>query len=124
MKAVERVITLQKKFGSETIVFHSVTHQLNGKTPNIGYGFNTNAISMTLQENDVDLGRTLLADVEELFRRNELYVEARLIYDISPEEYSKKQVEEENFDLVVLGNHGSVANKVINHIQCDVLIVK
>ena len=135
MKAAEYVIALQKKFSSETVIFHSALHHLNGNPPNLGYGYNTTAITFTPQENDVDLGRSLLKDIEELFRQNELYVETRLIFDISPEEYIKKQVEEENFNLVVLGYHGthsvlgsvllgSVPNKVINHVQCDVLIVK
>jgi nucleotide-binding universal stress UspA family protein len=135
MKAAKRVIELQKRYSSETVIFHSVLHHLTEIQPTFGYRGNANGIFYTLHENSVILGKKLLIDIEELFRENQLYVETRLILDISPEDYIKKHVEKENFDLVVVGYHGthsvlgtillgSIPNKVINHVKCDVLIVK
>ena len=62
-------------------------------------------------------------------------VETRLIYNTMPEDYIKKIVKEEEFDLVILGckgDHsklrrtflGTVPDKVINEAPCDVLIVR
>jgi nucleotide-binding universal stress UspA family protein len=135
MKAVKHVIELQKRFASKTVVFHSVLHHLTEIQPTFGYGGNANAIAYNLHEDYVNSGKKIISDAEALFKKNQLEVEARLVFDISPEDYIKKHVEEENFDLVVVGYHGthsalgsallgSVPNKVINHVLCDVLVVK
>jgi nucleotide-binding universal stress UspA family protein len=62
-------------------------------------------------------------------------VETRLIEDLSPSEYITKIVNEENFDLVVIGSKGhhskikeiflgTVSSHVLKNASCDVLIVR
>lgn len=80
-------------------------------------------------------GEGLLITRQELFNNEELPVETRLITDEAPEEYIENSAKEEGFDLVVIGTKGthsklnrillgSVAQRVIKHAPCDVLIIK
>ena len=72
---------------------------------------------------------------EDSFTKEGLAVETRLIEDDAPEVYIRRIVEEENFDLVVLGSKGhhsklkeillgTVSKNVVRSAPCDVLIVK
>ena len=135
MKAMKHVIEIQKRFNSKTVIFHSVFHHLTEIKPVFGYSGNSNAISYELHEDYVNFGKKIISDAEALFKENQLEVDARLVFEISPEDYIKKHVEEENFNLVVVGYNGthsvlgsallgSIPTKVINHVLCDVLVVK
>ncbi len=80
-------------------------------------------------------GIRIFKRTEEIFDRNHIDIETRLINDEKPEDYIEKVVEDENIDLVVLGSKGehskleqifsgTIAQKVINDVICDVLIVR
>jgi len=127
MRAANRVIEIQKNFGGEVVVFHSVLHNLSKKSPQI----DSDSIS---KENNHE-GKEILKKVEELFKKANLSAETRLIFDIQPAEYIKKVVEKEGFNLVVLGSKGkhkkfrrallgSIPSKVTNNVLCDVLVVR
>jgi len=71
----------------------------------------------------------------EIFMEQEIQIETRLVYEHDPVSYIKKMVNEENVDLVIIGTKGShslleevllgsVAEKVLRHIPCDILIIR
>jgi nucleotide-binding universal stress UspA family protein len=134
-RAAKRLIELQKKFNSEIIAFHSVLHHLSEINPSYLGGGGGSVISLQIHEDYVNRGRKVLKEAEELFKESGIDIETRLIYDIPPEDYIEKIVEEENINLVVLGCKGShsklkrtfvgtVPDKVVNTAGCDVLIVR
>ncbi|HMF32213.1 MAG TPA: universal stress protein [Candidatus Lokiarchaeia archaeon] len=134
-RAVEKVIEVAKTGNVEDVVaFHSVKHryipaeiQEENLVPDAAWAHFVEAIQ--------NAGATILEEAEASFVAAGLQVETRLVTDLSPEEYIINAVEEEGFDLVVLGcrgDHsrlrvlflGSVANRVVNSAPCDVLIVR
>ena len=77
----------------------------------------------------------VLEKAKKLFRGTLVPVELRVINDEEPEDYMLNIIEEEKFDLVVIGCEGehstlrriflgTIANKLINEAACDVLIVR
>jgi nucleotide-binding universal stress UspA family protein len=122
--------------GSEVVVFHSVIHHLSEINPTFTLPSSAmNAVSFVIHESYVEEGRDILKKVENIFKEANQTVETRLIFDIMPEDYIKKMVEEEKFDLILLGckgDHsklkrtflGTIPDKVINEAPCDVLIVR
>jgi nucleotide-binding universal stress UspA family protein len=148
--AAEKVLNLvnnnkteeTKKQHPKIVAFHSIDHHFFGKTIPIavpsgfGAGYNLPAVDYRkLEEEYKDHGRKILNKTKELFEKENIDIETRLITDEKPEEYIDKVVEKENFDLVVLGSKGehskleqifsgSVAQKVLNDINSDVLIVR
>ena len=120
-KAVKRVIEIQKDFGGDTVVFHSVLH-----------GF---ASRESIKEEDMKEGKKILSNVEKIFKDVNLSIETRLIEDVHPEDFIKEVVEKEKFNLVVLGNKGkhkllrrsvigSIPANVMNSVLCDVLVIR
>jgi nucleotide-binding universal stress UspA family protein len=88
-----------------------------------------------LQEEYKLHGKKILKKIETLFDKNNIDIETRLVTDQKPEDYIEKAVEKENIDLVVLGSKGdhskleqifssTIAEKVLNDVPCDVLIVR
>jgi nucleotide-binding universal stress UspA family protein len=136
MNAAKRALELQKLDGSKVVVFHSVIHHLSEINPSFSLPSSTSgAVSLIIHESYIETGRSILKKVENLFKEANQTVEARLLFDIMPEDYIKKIVEEEKFDLVILGcrgDHsklkrtflGTIPDKVINEALCDVLIVR
>ncbi|MFX1304911.1 MAG: universal stress protein [Promethearchaeota archaeon] len=132
--ATEQVIEFQNQWNCKVVMFHSTKHH---KIP-IGIYPDTN-IPMEIYNNIEDIskkaGEALLDKAKDIFKKAGLSVETRLIEDIAPEVYIRRIVEEENFDLVVLGSKGhhsklkeillgTVATRVVNSAPCDVLLVK
>jgi len=88
-----------------------------------------------LQEEYTIHGKKILKKTETVFNKNHIDIETRLVTEEKPEDYIEKAVEKENFDLVVLGSKGehskleqifsgTVAQKVVDDVPCDVLIVR
>ena len=82
-----------------------------------------------------EAGTRLLNKTKSMFGESKSSVETRLIENEPPEDYIRRIVEEENFDLVILGSRGqhskvkkvllgTVSSKVSKNAPCDVLIVK
>ncbi|MFW9942395.1 MAG: universal stress protein [Candidatus Thorarchaeota archaeon] len=134
--AAKRAIEFQKRDNCKVVAFHSVLHHLSEMNPNpfsptgVSVG-----ISYTIHNDYIKRGEEILRDLDELFKEANAKVETRLIFDIPPEDYIKKMVEEEDFDLIILGckgHHsklsriflGTVPIKVINNVSIDVLIVR
>jgi len=136
MKAVDKVIELQKDSNSEVVVFHSFLHHISELRPT--FGLNSvpdTSLSYEIHNDTVKEGTKLLNDIKQKFESKGLKVETRRIFDFGPEYYIEERVKEEGFDLVVLGcggKHsklrrtfvGTVPEYVINHVDVDVLIAK
>jgi nucleotide-binding universal stress UspA family protein len=136
VRAANKVIEMQRLHGSKVVAFHSVIHHLSEISP--GFGFlngGSGVISLTLHEESIRDGERVLDTVKKLFEENNAKIETRLVFDIPPEDYIKKTIEEENFDLIVLGSKGhhsklsrallgTIPDKVINDTVADVLIIQ
>ena len=132
--AAEQVAEFQKNWKSNVVIFHSIKHHkiLKGFFPNEALPIE---IYRNMEEASKKAGEQLLNKTKEIFNKVGLPVETRLIEDDEPEVYIRRVVEEENFDLVVLGakgHHsklkeillGTVSKSVVKIAPCDVLIVK
>ncbi len=136
MKAVDKVIEIQKETGGEVVVFHSFLHHITELRPSfVGRGAPDSSLSYEIHNDIVKEGTKLLDDIKDKFETKGLKVEIRRIFDFGPEYYIEERVKEEGFDLVVLGcggKHsklrrtfvGTVPEYVINHVDVDVLIAK
>ena len=93
-----------------------------------------NVVTFHVQPERVTVAKRALSKVENLFKEANATIETRVIFNKEPDDYIKAQVEEEGFDLVILGckgEHstvkrviGTVPEKVLNHVPCDVLIAR
>ncbi len=132
--AAVQVTDFQQGWNNKVVIFHSIKHH---KIPM--RSFSNESIPVELYQNIEEIsknaGKQLLDKTEEIFNKAGLSVETRLIEDEEPEVYIRRIVEEENFDLVVLGakgHHskikeillGTVSKKVAKSAPCDVLLVK
>jgi nucleotide-binding universal stress UspA family protein len=139
---IKQEVNIKDKNYPEIIIFHSIEHRkLSDKIAlYIPSSFGANYSIPTvdyhkLQEEYKVFGRKILEKTREIFDKNGINIEPRLITDEKPEDYIEKVVEEENIDLIVLGSKGehskleqifsgTVAQKVVNEVPCDVLVVR
>ncbi len=79
--------------------------------------------------------QAILDKAKEVFMEAGVSIETRLIYEHDPFSYIRKMVKEKKVDLVILGSKGShsmfeeillgsIADKVVRHIPCDILIIR
>jgi nucleotide-binding universal stress UspA family protein len=132
--ATEKAVEFQKIWGSKVLIIHSIK---DNRIPSELYP-DTEALYSkysTLEEVYCEAGKRLLNKTKNMFGVNQKSVETRLVEDEPPEDYIRRVVEEENFDLVILGSRGqhskikevllgTVSSKVSKNAPCDVLIVK
>jgi nucleotide-binding universal stress UspA family protein len=136
MKAVDKVIEIQKETNAEVIVFHSFLHHITELRPTFATrAVADSSLSYEIHNDYLKEGTKLLEEIEQKFDAKGLKVETRRIFDFGPEYYIEEKVKDEGYDLVVLGcggKHsklrrtfiGTVPEYVINHIDVDVLIAK
>ncbi len=136
MKAVEKVLEMQKESGAEVVIFHSVLHHISDLRPSFGFNSTPDGnLTYEVQHDRAKQEIKLLADIKKKFKDSGFEVDARIIYDLGPQYYIENKVKEENFDLVVLGckgEHsilrrtilGTIPEYIINHVNVDVLIAK
>ena len=136
MKAVDKVMEIQKESGAEVVIFHSFLHHITELRPSfVGRGGPDASLSYEIHNDIVKEGTKLLDDIKDKFEKKGLKVEIRRIFDFGPEYYIEERVKEEDFDLVVLGcggKHsklrrtfaGTVPEYVVNNVDVDILIVK
>lgn len=139
MKAIE----LHKLYKCKVIVFHSVEHHaIPGSDMVMAPSF---AIPHVFSVADPDLKRirevyeknakSIINRAEEIFMEAGIQVDARLEPEYDPVSYIRELVKQGEVDLIILGSKGkhtligeillgSVTEKVLRHIDCDVLIVR
>ncbi|MBY8989539.1 MAG: universal stress protein [Candidatus Lokiarchaeota archaeon] len=137
-RALRKVIELQKNGNSKVVMIHSIKYSKNLLLPPIGLasGYGSYYISEPeILEESKRESEKLLFSMQELFKKENLPVETRVILDEHPEDYIKRIVKQEHFDLVVIGTKGihskrnqliigSIAQKVVKHVVCDILIIR
>jgi nucleotide-binding universal stress UspA family protein len=132
---------LQQKLDCELVVFHSIQHKMISQSyPLPVPAFSPGAVYRIpmvdynkLKEEYRNHGKKILEKAEKIVGKNSK-IETRLIEDYKPEDYIETACKDENFDLVMLGakgDHnvieklvGSIPEKIINEVECDVLLVK
>ena len=132
--ATEKAVEFQKIWDSKVLIIHSIKDNRlpSDLYPNIEALYSKYS---TLEEVYQEAGNRLLKKTKNMFGANQKSVETRLIEDEPPEDYIRRVVEEESFDLVILGSRGqhskvkkallgTVSSKVSKNAPCDVLIVK
>ena len=141
-RAVKKAIELQKDWGCEIVAFHSVEHHMVADTLRLTVPI-TNTFTYQIPAQDytqirqayVEAGKKIIADAKQMFEDAQAKAEVRLIKQVDPDDYIKTVVDKENFDLVILGckgKHsklkeifvGSIAQKVVNQVPVDTLIVR
>ena len=138
-RAAEKVIEMTKDSSSEVVLFHSIKHSMKNVLPTLAVPVGLPATPIlaydTLREAKIFEGKTLLEETKKQFEKENIVTESRLITSENPEDYITRVVEEEGFDLVVLGCKGehSFAKRVLmgtipqitlNRASCDILIVR
>lgn len=124
------------------IVFHSVEHHAE---PNGMFMAPSFAIPHIYRISDPDIKRikevyelnaqAIIDRAKEIFIEEGIQIEGRLVFSDGPVSYIIKTVKEENIDLVIIGSKGthsileeillgSVAEKVLRHVPCDILIIR
>lgn len=132
--AAKKAVEFQKIWDSEVVVIHSIKDNRvpSELYPNIDTLYEKYS---SIEEVYQEAGERLLNKTKKMFGENQSSVEIRLIEKESPEDYIRRVVEQENFDLVILGSRGqhskvknvllgTVSSKVSKNAPCDVLIVK
>lgn len=129
---------------SQIVVFHSIMHKLDTSVSPSAAEANymaseSNAFSeeiyTTMKNELMSAGQAILDKTKEAFDAESIDIDVRLITNKTPERYISDAIENEGFDLVVLGcrgNHsrmkemflGTVPTRVLHDNLCDVLIVR
>jgi len=153
-RAAKRVIELVKsgemtsleepsKMKTKIVAFHSIMHHEfpQGSLIPISSPFGSSSYMMApiyyqkLEQEYREHGEQILRKVKELFDKENVPIETRLIDDQTPAEYILKIEEHKRFDLVALGckgEHsrleelliGTVAYDILNKVDSDILIVR
>ncbi|HMF32595.1 MAG TPA: universal stress protein [Candidatus Lokiarchaeia archaeon] len=135
MRAVQKVVEFAKD-GSvgEIVAFLSIKHQLIPEgTPQL-YMVSPEDYDHIMEDVET-AAEALLDETKAILDEAGVPVAVRLVTDKSPEEYAIGAVDEEGFDLVVLGckgHHsklkeiflGTVPTRVLHAAKCDVLVVR
>ncbi len=132
-RAAKRALSLHKRDNSKVVAFHSVVHKLTEVTPIIGKTSGT-TLAYQIYHDQINAGKNALNQVKTLFDESNVPLETRLIDSKEPFRYIKEKVEEEGFDLVILGCRGehlrikhiigTVPERVLNDVPCDILVVR
>jgi nucleotide-binding universal stress UspA family protein len=139
LRAAQRAIRLALEFNSTVVIFHAINHHFVPQEIALPFNFLGKARYaipdyQQLQEEFKKFGEKVLKATKKLFDDAGVVVESRLILDVSPEDYAKDIVKKEKFDVVIVGckgHHwklktatiGTVAEKIMNNVDCDVMIV-
>ncbi|MCK4272384.1 universal stress protein [bacterium] len=91
-------------------------------------------IGPELAESFVDEARQALQFTEEVFTKEKLTCETKLVRDLRPADAILQEAEKGNYDLIVMGSQGlsakeaqrlgSISREVTEHAHCSVLVVK
>ena len=127
-RAYEKAIEIAEKFESELIVITV----LQSKIPDSA-GVSIERLQ-ELQDEQVDQATTMLRKLETEAKNKNIPFSIKVIHNPSSSDGIVTFAENNNIDLIVMGSHGrtgfrkivlgSVANGVLGHTKCPVLITK
>jgi len=132
--AAKQIVDFQKEWNCKIVIFHTLKHN---KYPSIFHSDNSHSSNDYRNNRELrkELGKEILKQTKKIFDRVHISVEPRLIEDEDLEHYIKTRVQEEEFDLVVLGCNGhhskskksflgTRSTKILENVACDVLIIR
>ena len=127
-RAYEKAVEIAEKFESELIVITV----LQSKIPDSA-GVSIERLQ-ELQDEQVDQATTMLRKLETEAKNKNIPFSIKVIHNPSSSDGIVTFAENNNIDLIVMGSHGrtgfrkivlgSVANGVLGHTKCPVLITK
>ncbi len=137
MKAIE----FQKRSGSKIVVIHAIEYQSIPQLMPLTIPFQPTfeyampAIDYArLKEQYHKAGQRVIDEAKEAYAKQNASAEFRLVETTNPADYVKNSVVKEGFDLVIIGckGHkklesifiGSFAQKMLNELKCDVLVIR
>lgn len=126
-KAIREAINLASLNDGEVVLLHVINDTMGN--PYITVKDHKEAIDKAF----LDQGNIILDEAIEMFKEHDIKVETLLKHG-DPGKTIINVAEEDNFDLIIMGSRGlnaisramlgSVSNKVLNHVNISVLIVK
>ncbi|MFX1273717.1 MAG: universal stress protein [Promethearchaeota archaeon] len=132
-RAIDKLIEFHEIWDSEILVVHFLKHRI---IIPFMYQLNASKLHTYIQQefNYYEIGQNILDMTEDTFQAAGIPVDLRLIVNENPEEFVKKLVKKQKFDLVVIGvqeihskmgagHNMSISKNLIKKIPCDVLIV-
>ena len=131
-KAAIKIMEIQKKNRSKIVIFYiyKIFHY-----PLLIYPYYTvHSLSYSLlrAENKVN-GKNKMNLISQIFKKQNLEFELNLIMNLDPISYIIKNIEENRFDLFVIGCNQKtilkhfirrkIIKKILNHTNCDIMII-
>ena len=110
-RAAKRALEFHKRDSSKVVAFTSLLHKLTYLSPPLITIPADNVISFHVQPERVTIAERALSKVKALFEDSNGSIETRVVYDKEPDDYIKEQVQEEGFDLVILGCNAKEVSK-------------
>ena len=127
-KAYEKALEIAEKFESKIMVVTVLQSKISDST-----GVSIERMQ-EIQDEEVDIATTMLKKLEGQANTKNVPFAIKVIHNPSSEDGILAFAESNNVDLIVMGSHGrtgfrklvlgSVANGVVGHAKCDVLITK
>jgi nucleotide-binding universal stress UspA family protein len=87
-----------------------------------------------LRAETIKTGHKILENAKKIIGKDDKKVETHLVTDVKPEDYAIIKSKEDGVDLIMLGQKGdhnimeklfgSLAEKVLQEAECDVMVVK
>jgi nucleotide-binding universal stress UspA family protein len=126
-------VSIAKKFKSKVTVVHCASHEFMHPELKAQYQL-PHSILHKIDEAYLQAGKKIIRNAEEMFKEAGIDIDTKLVTYEDPAEFILQLVDDEGYDLVVIGNRaehqsepyslGSVSEKVARHAECPVLIVK
>ena len=127
-KAFEKALEIAEKFASKLIVITVLQSKISDST-----GISLERMQ-EIQDEEKDTATLMLKKLEEQANTKNIPFLMEVIHNPSPSDGIITLAENNNVDLIVIGSHGrtgfrkivlgSVANGVLEHAKCPVLITK
>jgi len=128
----KKIIEFEREWDCKIVIFHSIKDNIHISKFNFD-NYNSSLNYRYNEEIRKELGIEILKRTKKIFDEANLPVELQLIEDEDSESYIKRRIQQEEFDLVVIGNDFHYKSKksflrpkftkILNHHTCDVLIM-
>ncbi|MFX1503298.1 MAG: universal stress protein [Promethearchaeota archaeon] len=127
----KKIVEIQKEWNCKVVVFHSIKDHTFFPVVNS----DKNRLLSDYRNNEdlhKELGKRILKQTGKIFERSDIPIELRLIKKENSENYIKRIIKKEKFDLIVLGIEGGHQykskrsflptnfTKVFEEYQCDI----